>query len=678
MKNKFLSCLGALLLLFSAQSWGGEKYVKGGYLYFDNSQTNWSAVRFATCQDDGNNGNGYLAFETMTKIENTNLYFLTNSKTKSYAGWKLTGFAFMRDDWENQDGKWSDKTKHMKDCYSGQKKGYTLNSEKYYYITCSGKGAEPDVSYRGTDYSSLNAKQTVVVLLSTDGGAHYYESDTWYGEINANRWTMKSSKDAVENTNKALSKSDDYASATLTSVITFSESNTAEGFTFQGWKTSKDGEIQTGNLAYNVSDDKTVYACFTGPDTNLPKVYFHNSLGWENVWVHFFAGEYWNSDKGTGVEGIYHSCIPMTKMEDSDLWYFAYPFEKKSGYIAFTSAEQKSYEFFYGCNAVYRGDFSSSKPVFVPCNGVSEAKNTVSDPHTNYYNKGYWKTLDEPYQYYLKNTWGTADKWSWKKMETTDGITYTLSDVGFTQGKGYNYNFLDDDCGKSTYDNDFTKVGVLETGDKVNITFTPSDNQITVTLIPTDLDVTIGSTGYATYFYSKPYIIPANVVAQYITAVDDRALTNTFLKEGDIIPAREGVILHAEPGIYTFEGTIEVPESFGNNLLQGTLNQSIVDNGNIHYILSLNEQDKVGLFWPYGTNEGVGSFTNGANKAYLEIPQGSFVARRIGYAFDCETVATSSLEIENQNTAIKQMIGGQLRIFRNRMVYNAQGTIIKR
>ena len=63
--------------------------------------------------------------------------------------------------------------------------------------------------------------------------------------------------------------------------------------------------------------------------------------------------------------------------------------------------------------------------------------------------------------------------------------------------------------------------------------------------------------------------------------------------------------------------------SYPANLLKGTLTDQTINNSMVHYILSLNSASEFGLFWPAGTTEGVGSFTNHAGKAYLELDPGA-------------------------------------------------------
>jgi hypothetical protein len=59
------------------------------------------------------------------------------------------------------------------------------------------------------------------------------------------------------------------------------------------------------------------------------------------------------------------------------------------------------------------------------------------------------------------------------------------------------------------------------------------------------------------------------------------------------------------------------------------------------------------MFWPAGTTEGVGAFTNQAGKAYLELPAsggGSAPARIRGFIFSSPSVATGVYETDIQET----------------------------
>lgn len=140
------------------------------------------------------------------------------------------------------------------------------------------------------------------------------------------------------------------------------------------------------------------------------------------------------------------------------------------------------------------------------------------------------------------------------------------------------------------------------------------------------VEVTIGSTGYATLYYGdRNLVMPAEMTATTYTVSDGRLTATKQYSADEVLPAATAVVLQAPQGTYSFavtatEGT--VPES---NMLRGsdeaaTTTGEQADEGYKFYILSLNaknEPESIGFY--YKTADG-GPFTNAAHKAYLAVP----------------------------------------------------------
>ena len=67
---------------------------------------------------------------------------------------------------------------------------------------------------------------------------------------------------------------------------------------------------------------------------------------------------------------------------------YSYTFTDNYSIVAFTQASQNNYEFFWETKAVYRGDFSTSKPMYIPETTTSGTFNQ----NVPYYNNGTWST----------------------------------------------------------------------------------------------------------------------------------------------------------------------------------------------------------------------------------------------------------------------------------------------
>ncbi len=160
--------------------------------------------------------------------------------------------------------------------------------------------------------------------------------------------------------------------------------------------------------------------------------------------------------------------------------------------------------------------------------------------------------------------------------------------------------------------------------------FDPSTNLATCTPM-LHHDVSISAYGYSTFYSDKAWTLPAGLTATIFTEVNGTALVGQNI---DLIPANTGVLLHGTPNAtYTLlQTTTDV--TYADNLFKGTTSdQTIAANGKVHYILGLHNE-QCGLYWPYGTADGVGDFDNKAGKAYLEIGADAAPARVRGFALD--------------------------------------------
>lgn len=120
-----------------------------------------------------------------------------------------------------------------------------------------------------------------------------------------------------------------------------------------------------------------------------PHIYLYNSNG------------YWDDTKGAGATG--GACVAkggMTKVANNEnIWYYDYErVNNFGGAVAFTATNKMSQQDFWDCEAIYRTDFSSGTPVFVPASDqTAETKNSTA----KYYNKGYWVKYMDGTGYWL-------------------------------------------------------------------------------------------------------------------------------------------------------------------------------------------------------------------------------------------------------------------------------------
>ena len=117
-----------------------------------------------------------------------------------------------------------------------------------------------------------------------------------------------------------------------------------------------------------------------------PHIYLYKGAKNENT------GGYWNDQTGAGgaTGGNYITHAAMTKVPDTEnIWYFDYEqyTNNFNVFVAFTSNNQGNVTHFADCEVIYRADFTSGTPVFVPASDqTAETKNSTA----KYYSKGYW------------------------------------------------------------------------------------------------------------------------------------------------------------------------------------------------------------------------------------------------------------------------------------------------
>lgn len=126
----------------------------------------------------------------------------------------------------------------------------------------------------------------------------------------------------------------------------------------------------------------------------------------------------------------------------------------------------------------------------------------------------------------------------------------------------------------------------------------------------TTLPVTIGASGYNTFYSPVPISLPNTVKAYAVEGVVGDALS--LVEKSDVV-ANEGVILKGE-GTVDLTIASEATSDWTNNLLEGSpVAQTITVVAGYSYF-QLNEEDAI---WYKVTGE---SFLNGATKAYLKLP----------------------------------------------------------
>ena len=142
----------------------------------------------------------------------------------------------------------------------------------------------------------------------------------------------------------------------------------------------------------------------------------------------------------------------------------------------------------------------------------------------------------------------------------------------------------------------------------------------------TTVDVTVGTTGYATLYYSQYNLQVPDGLTAYTVEVDGSYAILTAISSG-IIPAGTGVVLKASETptgstTYSFSVSSNDATAIENNALVGTdVTEKIDEDGYVYYILSTDDEGTVGFYWQSGT--GGEYVTNAAHKASLAVEASS-------------------------------------------------------
>ena len=162
---------------------------------------------------------------------------------------------------------------------------------------------------------------------------------------------------------------------------------------------------------------------------------------------------------------------------------------------------------------------------------------------------------------------------------------------------------------------------------------------VNIVALPNQYELSVSSAGYATLCLAYNAEIPQDVEVYVAEKVEGDCLK--MKKVEGVLPAMTGVIVKANEGTYEFIQSKDTPAEIGENLLVGSVaNTMITAKDNTSYYILAATDDNVGM---YPVELADGAFLCKANKAYLPI---SSAHARIYFDFGTET---GILETENGN-----------------------------
>lgn len=174
--------------------------------------------------------------------------------------------------------------------------------------------------------------------------------------------------------------------------------------------------------------------------------------------------------------------------------------------------------------------------------------------------------------------------------------------------------------------------------------------------------ITIGSTGYATLYYSGRAIkIPTGLTAYTMKVENGKIVKSRAYSEGETLPKATAVILRGKPGKYNLDTSTKEGTTDNNNQLKGsdTKANTTGNDGYYFYMLANKDGEGVGFYW--GAKNGA-AFLNGEHKAYLAIPMtdtyGS--AAKPCYVFAEDTATAIGKTNDNETKPASYTLDGRL------------------
>ena len=239
MKTNLLKSIFISLILILGVSNAWAITFSGGYVYFDNTNTNWSGVFELVAHQYKNKD--YIGCTTMSKILGTNnLYYVANPSGTNWGdiwGWRVMCNAAA---WGSQDCSESN-LKQYATHYTASDNSNGLTSG-YSYL-CYGANANNNCTLTrtslgntSTQYNSLNYTQAVEQHLSTNNGSSYAASTTSIATVKVTANKLNGRNTTTSNSGTIASGSSSATcSAARTATVTYTVSSVKKGYTFVGW-----------------------------------------------------------------------------------------------------------------------------------------------------------------------------------------------------------------------------------------------------------------------------------------------------------------------------------------------------------------------------------------------------------------------------------------------------------
>lgn len=202
-----------------------------------------------------------------------------------------------------------------------------------------------------------------------------------------------------------------------------------------GWTGAKFTDPTSGQNLIKVNADGMTYSWGTygSSDVTPPTavdytIYFKNTVGWSNVYVHFYNASYSMGSNGASGSNAAANKGAMTKIDDGP--YYKLEFTSTTAYtkVCFTKDQQDGHGNFWQTEASYSDalDLAGENLLYVPDKSNSTTKNS----NVPYY-KGTWKAYPEVAEVTYTVTLTNATEASVEAGESGTTITAAAAATGY-------------------------------------------------------------------------------------------------------------------------------------------------------------------------------------------------------------------------------------------------------
>lgn len=249
--------------------WGISTYSSN--VYFDGTDFGATYVKFVYWQDKTNN-NWYIKTTLMTKLGNTNLYYVSSPDCSSWSP-TISYYSFLKvaktSDWGDQETSWSNFTTYAS-TYTAKQNDWNFGG--YYQLfkgATSSSGCSVSGSY-ATTYSALTDREhTLVVKVSTNGGSTYSNASNSPAKVSVSSYKMDDWNSCATETSASIALNATTVSEDFTACYrantTLKAENISSDYDFVGWYDATNEEyISTDALpgTWNPKDAITLEARF--------------------------------------------------------------------------------------------------------------------------------------------------------------------------------------------------------------------------------------------------------------------------------------------------------------------------------------------------------------------------------------------------------------------------------